>query len=155
MLNTSDLKLIRMKTIRRMIFLAFLILIIVLLSNYTIKLWIGYIAEEKSPLSSLEHSYYKGEYDELFKRLAFCNERNSEEFLKYTEMALVYRSYEKFVFWDDVKKRCDGNDNLSEDYEKFRLKYFNDLRKRMDSLQFEENRIIMQRYIDKAGIVFD
>ena len=155
MLSTSDLKLIRMKTIRRIIFLAFIILIIISISSRTIKLSVYYITEGEISLSSLEYSYYLGEYDELFKRLAFCNERNSEDFLKYTEMALVYRSYEKILFWEHVKKRRASNDNLSEDYEKYRLKYFHELKTKMDSLQFEENRRIMQRYIDNAGIVFD
>ncbi len=122
------------------------------LTKYTIEEYIDYIHDSKSSVFSLEYSYHKAEYGELFDKLPDYNVRYSEEFLKYTEMALVYRTYEKYTFWNEIENRCESDDKNKGYYEKFRVQYLEDLSKKMKALKYEENRRVMNKIIDEANI---
>lgn len=102
--------------------------------------------------TSLEYSYYSGEYGRLFSLLPDYDQRYSEELLIYTEMALVYRAYEKYVFWNDIVNRCEKDDENLEFYEDYRSQYLKELSRRMKTLEYEENRLKMDKIIRDAGI---
>jgi len=135
------------------------IIVIFLLIFFTIvttKMSIEYIMEGRDnsdrKLWLLEYAYYHGEYDELLRQLPDYDERYSERFLKYTEMAQVYRSYEQYVFWNDVVNTCEKDDENIASYEKYRSQYLEELSRRMKTLKFDDNRRIMDKLINDAGI---
>jgi len=67
-------------------------------------------------------------------------------------MALIYRTYEKYLFWNDIVARCENDDENLKYYENYRSRYLEELSRKMKSLKHEENRLIMDKIIRDAGI---
>lgn len=142
----------RIKVVVQMIVLIILLYIIISIIKITKDIYISNVKYSEPKVDSIERYYYKGEYEKLFNDLYNSNWPSSEEFMKYTEMALVYRAYEKYVFWNDIVERCEKDDGNLEYYEKYRLEYLKELSQKMNSLEYEENRRIMNKFINDAGI---
>lgn len=140
------------KVIFRLFVLTFLIIIIISVVTITIQDLMDDVSDAGLYHTSLEYSYYSGEYGKLFNLLPDYDQRYTEELLIYTEMALVYRAYEKYVFWNDIVARCEKDDENLKYYEKYRLQYLEELSSRMKALEYEENRLKMDKVIIDAGI---
>ena len=140
------------KVIIRIAVLVFLIIGVISIVAITIKDLMEDVGDSGTYHTSLEYSYYSGEYGRLFNLLPDYDKRYTEECSVYTEMALVYRAYEKYVFWNDIVAICEKDDENLEYYEKYRMQYLEELSSRMKALEYEENRLKMDKIIRDAGI---
>ncbi len=151
-MHRSDMSKIVPKVIIRIVVLVFLIVVIVSIVTITIKDLMEDVGDSGMYLTSLEYSYYSGEYGRLFSMLPGYDKRYTGEYSVYTEMALIYRTYEKYLFWNDIVARCENDDENLKYYENYRSRYLEELSRKMKSLKHEENRLIMDKIIRDAGI---